>query len=442
VTHVHQVDIDKQDRRYVLAYDVPEAGATGSPELRWYSADEETDKVYVAPGEYDRPMWFFPSRGAYEFQVYIRGKPNLTLSDAASVTSDYREYIVHVGAEANVSVGMQVTPQNPSPGNNVSIEITASNSGPDTAPSTKVDVTLPEGLTYLSHSPSAFTFADGDGDGVWTWDAEDLASSASERLAITATVGAETHGQDLTVKATISATETVTTNSGTYEVPVPDPGPQNTATGTVTVASSANVEPMFSIARSVPENTPHGHPVGAPIPVLPGDSDPLNYTLTGSDAGSFTVERVASGAQIRVHGSADLDFETKASYLVVLNVSDGKDASGNADPAIDSSIAVPISITDVAETVRVTATCEKVGERGTCTATVSNLPSADTVITYSWTVFDLPTNSWSYVGHNSNTYTVYYNTPGTRKFQVHVTYTDANGKKHYIHSGFPALTWP
>ena len=159
MTHVHQVDIDKQDRRYVLAYDVPEAG----PQLRWYSADQNTDKVYVAPGGYDRPMWFFPSRGAYEFQVYIRGNPNATLSDAASVTSDYREYIVHVGAEANVSVGMQVTPQNPSPGNNVSIEVTASNSGPDAAPSTKVDVTLPEGLTYLSHSPSAFTFADGDG---------------------------------------------------------------------------------------------------------------------------------------------------------------------------------------------------------------------------------------------------------------------------------------
>ena len=163
-------------------------------------------------------------------------------------------------------------------------------------------------------------------------------------------------GRTLTVKATISATETVTTNSGTYEVPVPDPGPQNTATGTVTVTSSANVAPMFSIARSVPENTPHGHPVGAPIPVLPGDSDPLSYTLTGNDASSFTVERVATGAQIQVHGSADLDFETRSSYQVVLNVSDGKDASGNADPAIDSSIAVPISITDVAETVRVTAT--------------------------------------------------------------------------------------
>ena len=300
---------------------------------------------------------------------------------------------------------------------------------------------MPEGLTYLSHSPSAFTFADGDGDGVWTWDAEDLPVNASERLTITARVDEGTHGKALTVNAAISATETVTTNSGTYEVPVPNPNPDNTVTGTVTVASRANVAPMFSIARSVPENTPHGHPVGAPIPVLPGDSDPLNYTLTGNDASSFIVERVATGAQIQVHGSADLDFETRSSYQVVLNVSDGKDAAGNADPAIDSSIAVPISVTDVAETVRVTATCEKVGERGTCTATVSNLPSEDTAIHYSWTVFDLPTNSWNYVGHNSNTYTVYYNTPGTRKFQVHVTYNDANGKKHYIHSGFPALTW-
>ena len=266
------------------------------------------------------------------------------------------------------------------------------------------------------------------------------------------------------MKATISATETLhikeivrdengeplrDSKTGGYQlvdqeypVAVPDPvSGNNMAMATVTVAAISNVEPMFSVARSVPENTPHQHPVGDPIPVVPGDSDTLTYTLTGNDASSFMVESVAAGAQIRVHGSADLDFETKASYQVVLNMSDGKNALGNADSEIDSSIAVPISITDVAETVRVAVSCEKVGQTGTCTATVSNLPSADTVVRYSWTLFDLPTNSWSYVGHNSPTYSVTYNTPGTRKFQVHVTYTDANGKTHYIHSGFPALTW-
>jgi len=456
--HVHQVDIDKQDQRYVLAYDVTNEGS----ELHWSSFDARVSRMPVPPGGYERPVWFFTSRGSYEFQVHITGDTNLDLSDAVnknpSVNSDVRTYILHVGAEADLGVSVSVEPElavgdtTLDPGDEVSIQIQATNlRGPDDAPETKVQVTLPEGLTNVRKVSvmDDYNFSTG------VWNVGNLVSGATDNLLLTATVAAGTRGQELAVEAAISATETLNIKEVTeneageevvttvrYHVAVPDKvSGNNTAEGKVTVASSANVDPMFSVARSVPENTPHQHPVGDPIPVLPGDSDPLTYTLTGIDASSFMVESVATGAQIRVHGSADLDFETKASYQVVLNVSDGKNALGNPDPSIDSSIAVPISITDVAETVRVTASCVKVEQTGTCTATVSNLPSTDTLVRYSWTLFDLPTNSWSYVGHNSPTYSVTYNTPGTRKFQVHVTYTDANGKTHYIHSGFPALTW-
>ncbi len=451
--HVHQVDIDKQDARYVLVYD----GTPSAPVLKWDSSDLNHHVVPVAAGEYDRPMWFFTSRGTYEFQVNITGSPDKAIpakvSEDNKVSSDVRTYIIHVGAEADLSVGVSAEPALASgdttldPGDSVNIQIQATNRGPDNAPETKVAVVLPEGLVSVRKMSSAddYNFSTG------VWNVGNLVSGATDNLLLTATVAAGTHGQELAVEATVSATETLRIeekdeNGNTvvreYHVPVPDKvASNNMHTATVTVASSSNVDPIFSVARSVPENTPHQHPVGAPIPVLAGDSDQLTYTLTGNDASSFMVESVATGAQIQVHGSADLDFETKASYQVVLNVTDGKNDAGNPDDSIDSSIAVPISITDVAETVRVTASCVKVGQRGDCTATVSNLPSADTVITYSWTLFDLPTNSWSYVGHNSSTYSVTYNTPGTRKFQVHVTYTDENGKKHYIHSGFPALTW-
>ena len=444
--HVHQKDLDRQLPRYTLAYDVRpgSVAAPGGFHPEWNSRNANIAVMGVTPNRYEHPTWILTSRGTYDLQVHITGEPSSALGVAEpSVNSDQQKYILHVGAEADLGVAIRATPENPSPTGNVTVKITASNAGPDAAPNAKVDVALPEGLTYWAHSGEG-TYA----DGVWT--IGELAKDASKILFITASVDRGTHGKALASKATISATEPVKVTETvdgvqtevTHHVPVPDPTPGNDmATGTITVAALPNVEPMFSAARSVPENTPHGHPVGAPVPVLAGDSDPLSYTLSGADASSFTVESVATGGQIRVHGSADLDFETRSSYQVVLNVSDGKDASGNSDPAIDSSIAVPISITDVAETVRVTATCEKVGERGTCTATVSNLPSADTVITYSWTLFDLPTNSWSHVGHNSNTYSVSYTTPGTRKFQVHVVYTDANGKKHYVHSGFPALTW-
>ena len=184
VDHVHQVDIDKQDPRYVLAYDAPAAGVTDANAPLWDSSDASDSKMPVAPGGYDRPVWFFTSRGTYEFQVHIQGNPDTSLDDPISkddsVTSDMREYILHVGAEANLGItAMTVTPASPEPTDNVTITITASNvDGPDEAQETKVDVTLPKvngkGLTYSSHTPTADTFADSDGDGVWTWDAGSL----------------------------------------------------------------------------------------------------------------------------------------------------------------------------------------------------------------------------------------------------------------------------
>ncbi len=67
VDHVHQTDIDKQDPRYVLAYD----GGSDRPQLQWNSSNLRTATMPVAAGGYDRPVWFFTDRGTYEFQVHI-----------------------------------------------------------------------------------------------------------------------------------------------------------------------------------------------------------------------------------------------------------------------------------------------------------------------------------------------------------------------------------
>ena len=100
VGHVHHVDIDKQDPGYMLVYDLPD-GEGGRADLRWDSSNAIFDQVAVSPGEYDRPMWFFTSRGAYEFQVHIRGNPNTTRDDPRSkddsVTSAAQRYTLHVG---------------------------------------------------------------------------------------------------------------------------------------------------------------------------------------------------------------------------------------------------------------------------------------------------------------------------------------------------------
>ena len=348
VTHVHQVDIDKQDRRYVLAYDVPEAGSTDRPELRWYSADQDTDQVYVAPGGYDRPMWFFPSRGAYEFQVYIRGNPNRKksnpISPDPSVTSDFRMYILHVGAEADLSATMAVPTGTPSPNSNVDITITASNAGPDAAPKTKVDVTLPEGLTYFSHNTATGTYANG------VWSIGEFANGASATLTITATVDADTRGQDLSVEATISATETVTTVSGTHQVPVPDKTPRNNmATGAITVESITNGDPVFVVERSVAENASAGTHIGDPVSVKEPNGDAFYPSLDGDGKENFEATAVAGGVQIAVARNAELNYECRTNYDLMLQISDRKDHEGNADVEVDDTIALDIQVTDASD---------------------------------------------------------------------------------------------
>ena len=56
---------------------------------------------------------------------------------------------------------------------------------------------------------------------------------------------------------------------------------------------------------------------------------------------------VASSGQIQT--SAGLDYEIDSSYSVAVEVTDGKDAAGNAGSTIDAAIAVTVRVTDVNE---------------------------------------------------------------------------------------------
>ena len=415
VNHVHQVDIDKQDPRYVLAYNVPAAGSTKANAPLWNSSDARKGKVTVAPGGYHRPLWFFTDRGTYEFQVHIQGYPDTEASDPVSkdksVTSDVREYILHVGAEADLGVEMKVTPADTSdtsldPGDDVTIEVTASNAaGNDVAEKTRVDVALPEGLSYSSHVAATGTGYD-SATGVWT--VGELASGASKTLTITAKVDAGTRGKALTTQATISATEAVEITETvknektvvTYQVPVPDPNPGNdTAAGTTTVASKTNADPMFQVTRSVPENSPAETLVGNPIAVREPDSrDTLTFGLTGDGADNFTASSVSGGAQIAVASGANLDYETRSSYALVLTVSDGLDHEGNTDTAIDHTIGVQVEIDDVTVftvTLSASDTSPTVGDTITFTVSIENPPVPVSQLHFRWSEQDYPTGDGS-----------------------------------------------
>ncbi len=100
-----------------------------------------------------------------------------------------------------------------------------------------------------------------------------------------------------------------------------------------------NSPPAFndgpSTTRSIQENTTSGTNIGSAISATDKDSgDTLEYTLSGTDAGSFSI--VSTTGQLQT--SAALDYETKNSYEVTVTVSDG---NGGSD-----SITVTISVTN------------------------------------------------------------------------------------------------
>ena len=117
-----------------------------------------------------------------------------------------------------------------------------------------------------------------------------------------------------------------------------------------------NQQPTFPAtedgARSVPENSSAGTNIGDPVAAEDPENDRLSYSLSGTDAASFSI--VSGSGQLRV--KEPLDFETKSSYEVTVDVHDGKDGLGNPSAAIDDSIDVTITVGNEDEPGSITLT--------------------------------------------------------------------------------------
>ena len=139
--------------------------------------------------------------------------------------------------------------------------------------------------------------------------------------------------------------------------------PQSATNKTASAVSSSavgasNAEPSFSATtatRTLPENSGAGvDVVGGVVTATDGDSDTLTYSLSGTDAARFEID---SSGQIKVKTGSTHTFNfeaTKNSYSVTVNVRDSKDAVGNADTAVDDTIAVTIDLTNVNEAPEIT----------------------------------------------------------------------------------------
>ena len=140
---------------------------------------------------------------------------------------------------------------------------------------------------------------------------------------------------------TKAALDYETKNSYSVIVKVSDGTLTNTIRVTITIIDvDEGSAPVFAgsrTTRSVKENTPTGVNIGRPVSATDDDRDTLTYTLSGTDASSFSIVRTTGQLKTR----APLDYETKNAYSVTVTVSDGRRTN---------SITVAITIIDVDET--------------------------------------------------------------------------------------------
>ena len=122
----------------------------------------------------------------------------------------------------------------------------------------------------------------------------------------------------------------------------------------VRAAPETNIAPVFPDediaddnvlikAREVAEDAPAGRSIGAPV-VATDPGDVLTYSLSGTDAVSFDIDRATGQLKTK----ADLDHETTPSYSVIVTATDPFMASTGVTGA------VTIDVTDVNEAPTIT----------------------------------------------------------------------------------------
>ncbi len=393
--------------------------------VQWDTLDPDQAAIVVPVGQYEHRAWAFTRPGTYVVSVHAKGSPEPHLGadpKVRSVTSEVRTYKFHVGLLADVNVEIAASDAAPNPGGTVEFTVTARNVGPDVAPEAVVDIEIPHGLTVDTATGDIGIYDETTGK----WSIGDMAGDpdASETLTITASVAPNTHGEELTVNATIKATETI----GSSEVTELDPNTHdNTSTVVITPTAEPNENVMLGVAGRLAENAGAGTPVTTgPWVAYDPDSTAFKYSLTGDDADQFVVNE-ETGA-ISVADGADLNYECKTAYVPRLQVSDGKDEVGNADDwAVDSVLAMVINLDDQQEPdPQVQISVSEPDDRGRVTLTPVVTPGG---------TLCAPLEDYSYVWdgsladkHRNDAQVTVSPFGNYDRYTVRVTITDANGR--------------
>ena len=177
----------------------------------------------------------------------------------------------------------------------------------------------------------------------------------------------------------------------------------------------------YSVTFTIDENTSPGTPVGSALTATDPNGDTLSYSLSGTDASSFGIDR-STGQLIVKH---PLDFETQSVYEVTVRVSDDRNASDDVD--------VTITITNVDEAGTVSVSLEKPEVGTALTVSLSDPDGSLSDISWQWARSSDGSN-WSDIsGANSDSYTPVADDVGIY-FQATASYTDGHGPGKSAHA--------
>ena len=203
------------------------------------------------------------------------------------------------------------------------------------------------------------------------------------------------------------------------------------ATIDVTInVTDVNEPPAFAddapATQDVAENTATDQNIGSPYTATDPDTtnDTLTYSLGGTDAASFAVDDTSGQLKTK----DPLDHETKDSYSVTIQVTDGKDAEGNTEtPAtIDDTHDVTITVTDADDQGSITLSTQTPTVGSTLTATVVDQDGGVTDETWVWES-STDQNTWTPIaGETTSSYTPVAGDEN-EYLRVSVTYNDDDG---------------
>ena len=218
-----------------------------------------------------------------------------------------------------------------------------------------------------------------------------------------------------------------TKRSYTVTVSVSDGSLADTINVTINISdvdeTLPNTAPVFSdgtsTTRTVAENTASGVNIGAAVAATDADNDSLTYSLSGTDAASFSI--VSSSGQLQT--SASLDYETKSTYTVTVTVADG---------SLTDTIIVTINVTDVNESPTTTGICavgDILAPGESCT-----YPDSDAV----FSVLDNGTSRWNIP--NLPSWLQWINQVSIGE-SMRITSTINNKTYHFVAEAVPNNSW-